>query len=97
MPDDVRVLTVLRPADFPEVTVDLHAHNEPVRAGLRRLATRLPGPDAALRAHLATIELPYGVIQVRLGAGALSVTPDLDGYVASAARAVLADPRGTGS
>jgi AcrR family transcriptional regulator len=93
-PDDVRVLMALRPEDFPEIVVDLDAYNKPIHAGLRRLATRLDGPDAGLRAHLATVELPYGSLRVRLGPAGLRISSKLDTYLAAAARAVLADPTG---
>lgn len=91
-PDDVRLLTVLRPEDFGSVELDLGTYNKPIREGLRALAARLDGADAQLRAHLATIELPYGALQVRLGGGSVTVPPQLDVYIAAAARAVLTAP-----
>lgn len=90
-PEDVRVPTILRPADFADVAIDLDVHNKPIRDGVRTLAARLGGRDAALRVHLATLEIPYGALQMRLEAGA-GLPPSLDGHIAAAARAVLEGP-----
>ena len=87
-PEDVRVPTVLRPADFANVTIDLEVHNKPIRDGVRTLAARIGGPDAAMRVHLATLELPYGALQMRLEAGA-GLPASLDRHIAAAARVVL--------
>ena len=87
-PEDVRVPTVLRPADFADVAIDLEVHNKPLRDGVGTLAARLGGPDAAVRVHLAALEIPYGALQMRLEAGA-GLPPSLDRHVAAAARAVL--------
>ncbi len=87
--EDARLLTAVRAEDLMSDPEDLKEVNALVTRALAVLAKDLSGRDAALRAHLATVEIPYGVLRLRLRDEQPLLPRSLESHVARAARAVL--------